>query len=283
MDRRAGRYLLTCSVSLGPPGGDRAGPGRFADIGRSVGRLRRARACCPCCPAAELWFRCQQPPRCGVRQRRAGEVSALTDCHRCRAERATVARPTTGIVEAASRPASCFASGLLLVGQQRQQRCGALSSRRMCHVLCSPSACGKGPAASAGLTFLTSDAAPCHRAGCDQALCSRRYVRGGPAASTAMRRHVIAPDVSRTVQPQCVRKRLQRHAVVPEVTTHWAAVSAGKRASNVGRPCLPHERGSALVPDDTVLCGIQGVLRGSAASASRGCLWTLRQRCLSVP
>jgi len=33
-------------------------------------------------------------------------------------------------------------------------------------------ACGKGPAASAGPTSLTSDAAPCHRAGCDHVLCA---------------------------------------------------------------------------------------------------------------
>ena len=45
MDRHSGRYLLTCTDSLGPPGGGRAVSCRFADIGRLIGRFRRARAC----------------------------------------------------------------------------------------------------------------------------------------------------------------------------------------------------------------------------------------------
>jgi len=34
------------------------------------------------------------------------------------------------------------------------------------------SGCDQGPAASAGLIFLTCDAGPCHRAGCHRSLCS---------------------------------------------------------------------------------------------------------------
>jgi len=57
----------------------------------------------------------------------------------------------------------------------------------------------KGPAAPAGLTYLTSDAAPGHRAHCGHLLRSH----------------------------QCVRIRaIQRHAIVPKVITYNEAISA---------------------------------------------------------
>jgi len=48
------------------------------------------------------------------------------------------------------------------------------------------SACEKGPAAPAGLTSLTSDAAPCHRAGCDRLQYRRQHVQASTLCITAV-------------------------------------------------------------------------------------------------
>ena len=94
------------------------------------------------------------------------------------------------------------------------ERCGAVPSCRMGSSTVRPRCVrGEGPAASAGLTSLTSEAAPCRRPGCDQVLCrtSACGERGQQRPQAlhslrAMRRHAIVPSaiVFRCRHP-CVR------------------------------------------------------------------------------
>ena len=90
-----------------------------------------------------------------------------------------------GTVKVAARCASCLASGLWLMCPQLP-RCRVLRCRASeVHVHLTPAAqCKKGSAARAGLTFLTCEAAPCHRAGCGYLQCCRQRVRKG-ACSTS--------------------------------------------------------------------------------------------------
>ena len=66
-------------------------------------------------------------------------------------------------------------------------RCGAMPTCRRCSLILPPSARATAPPAPAGLSFLTSAAAPCHRAGCGlRRRCRQRVQEKGPAASAGL-------------------------------------------------------------------------------------------------
>jgi len=77
-----------------------------------------------------------------------------------------------------------------------------------------PSARAKGPAAPAGLTSLTSDAAPCHRAGCDRLQYRHQRERKALAAPAGL-------HLSRALRCQ---------AIVPVAITYSAAISACEKS-----------------------------------------------------
>ena len=91
---------------------------------------------------------------------------------------------------------------------------------------------GRGPAASVGFTSLTSDAAPCHRTGCDQALCRPSACgKGGQQRPQAL--HFL--------------RSMRRPVIVPDAIKHGAApVRARKGASSIRRPYISYERCGAL-------------------------------------
>jgi len=101
-------------------------------------------------------------------------------------------------------------------GQQRQQALHlsrAMQRQAIMPVVfkyCAVVSAGRGSAALAGLTLLTSDAAPSHRSGRDEVLCSLSVCEKGQQPQ----------------QASFFSRAMQRQAGVPFVITYRAAVSA---------------------------------------------------------
>jgi len=122
------------------------------------------------------------------------------------------------------------------------------------------SACEKEPAASAGLTSLASEAAPCYRAGCDHVPCSRQ---GGSSVSGLSS---LTSDTAPGHRAGCDRVPCSRRCV----RKGGPAASAG--FTSLTSNAAPRYRAGC----DPVLCGRQGVRR-RASSASRP--YTSPERC----
>jgi len=106
----------------------------------------------------------------------------------------------------------------------------AMPSRRMWPPTVLPAAWAGVLAAPSGLTSLTSDAAPCHWAGCDCQQCGQQRVGKG-ASSTSLSLHLL--------------REMLRHATVSGVAAHGAAISGCERSSGTSRHCNSYERGGA--------------------------------------
>jgi len=110
------------------------------------------------------------------------------------------------------------------------ERCRAMPSRRVWPTTVLPAACAVVLAAPSGLASLTSDAAPCHRAGCACLPCGLQRV-GKRASSTSHSWYLL-------------RARL-RLALVSGVAARGAAISGCESASSTCRHCIAYERGGA--------------------------------------
>jgi len=175
-----------CGVAGSPGGIRRRRAGSPMSAGASGGRCG-ARAPCRLC------LRTLLP---SARVRRAGRASGLCSpaerCstmpsrRRCRQRQQVLhlsralQRRIVGLVVTVCSPAFSVCE------RGSQHRRASLLSRAMRGHAIVPdvithgaaiSGCDQGPAASAGLIFLTSDAEPCHRAGCHRSLC-RPSARG---------------------------------------------------------------------------------------------------------
>ena len=150
----------------------------------------------------------------------------------------------------------------------------------------------RGPAASAGLASLASDAMRRHRVGCYHVLCGGQRVRRGPAASAGLT--FLASDAMQRHRAQGLAVQWASHplqtrwrqADVPGASPGLAPltgdVATGHRAGCEQVPCSrPCVQGGPAVPADLtsptsvaaqscgdvhVLCSLQCVRKGPAAS-----------------